>query len=333
MNIRKIKLPEDFDVLSEMMLNTFQYPENPDWSIQEDEKEEFTRMIKSFKKTWPLINLLGLFSKGIKNLIVGSIAEENGIPMGVIIYQQKGTTNNWYISTVGVLPEYRRRGIARKLVETGIEHMRELGAKIISLDVISGNLPAYSLYKDVGFSHFSGLVEMHLNPDFINHVNELPKEVEMIDLALFDWQPRYDLFDLITPDEVKKYEPIEVGRFKQPAVMRIILPIILFAQGINKIYQLVQVNGEIVGRLSIDIKKKPGGKHNISLYLDEDHADLGVKLIEYGLEKINETGIEKKVSTGVSQWQPHVIETFKRTGFEIKVEGHRLGLLVKNEEK
>ena len=328
MKIRSIKLPEDFDILSEMILNSFQYPENPDWDIEEDEKKEFARTVKSFKKMWPLFNILGIFSKTVKNLLVGSIAEENNVPAGVIMYQQNGKTDKWEISTVGVLPKFRRRGIARKLVETGIEHIKELGGKIICLDVISGNLPAYTLYKEVGFEHYSGISEMQFNNERNTDVVELPEGVELIKTDQFDWQPRYDLFEKITPEDVKKYEPIEVGRFKQPIVMRIIVPIITFAQGIDRIYQLVSVNGEIVGRISINIKKKPGGKHFLSLYLNEKYAELCDVLSKYSINQINQLGELRGITSIASRWQPHVNEALIENGFEIKVEGHRLGLIL-----
>ena len=64
----------------------------------------------------------------------------------------------------------------------------------------------------------------------------------------------------------------------------------------------------------------------MTFYLDKDHASLGEVLINYGLAKISVSKIEKTVSVGMEQWQPHLVESLKKAGFEISVEGHRLGL-------
>jgi len=50
MRIRRIQLPEDLDEMGEMIFETFQYPENPKWSVQEDEQEHFVQAIQTYKR-------------------------------------------------------------------------------------------------------------------------------------------------------------------------------------------------------------------------------------------------------------------------------------------
>jgi len=285
MQIREIKLPEDFDLMQEIITKSFHYPENPDWNIEEDELEGFVDTINSLKKIWPIMNFVGLFSKTIKHLLMGYIAEVDGNPAGLFMCQRRGSTDKWYIATVGVLPEFRRKGIARKLVESGVALIKELDGEIALLDVISGNLPAYSLYVDVGFEHYT-----------------------------------------ITPDKIKEYEPVEVGRFKQPAIMRIVLPLLNFAQGNKNIDQVIMYDGKIMGRMFMGLRKKSGGRHNLMLHLDKEYPKLAEFCVAYMLGKISERDDGKVLVTSVEQWQPHVAEAFTKFGFEEKVEGHRLGL-------
>jgi ribosomal protein S18 acetylase RimI-like enzyme len=326
MNIREIKLPRDFDLILDMLLKSFQYPENPDWSIQAEEKTEIVDSIKSLKKIWFIMKFIGIFSYSVKNLMIGLVAEENGIPMGLILNQKMGSTDTWFISTVGVLPEFRRRGIARKLVEDGIEQIKERGGKIIILGVISGNLPAYSLYKDVGFVHFSGEMEMHLNLEDTCDEIKFPEGVELMELEQFEWQPRFEIMNFVTPDEIQQYEPIEVGRYKQSALMRLVIRVITLIQGNKIIEKIVEVDKKAVGRIRIQIRKKVGGKHDLRIYLHKDYAELSDELTKYGLAMIKEFGIDKKVGTEVRQWLLHVIEAFENNGFQTVIEYHRLGL-------
>ncbi len=56
------------------------------------------------------------------------------------------------ITNVMVLPEYRRRGIGRMIMEELLECGRDLGADDFTLEVREGNLGAIRLYESLGFS-------------------------------------------------------------------------------------------------------------------------------------------------------------------------------------
>jgi ribosomal protein S18 acetylase RimI-like enzyme len=57
------------------------------------------------------------------------------------------------VMTLGmaVLPEARRRGGGRTLLEAAIEHARASGSHKLSLEVWTDNAPAISLYASAGF--------------------------------------------------------------------------------------------------------------------------------------------------------------------------------------
>ena len=52
---------------------------------------------------------------------------------------------------LAVHPEYRRRGIARQLVQTLICWLKEQGSHILILEVRASNAPAIELYTQLGF--------------------------------------------------------------------------------------------------------------------------------------------------------------------------------------
>ncbi len=66
---------------------------------------------------------------------------------GVIVVAGEGEITN-----VAVLPEYRRRGIARCLVGTIEETARSLSAELLHLEVRESNEAARSLYESLGFA-------------------------------------------------------------------------------------------------------------------------------------------------------------------------------------
>src|SRR5690606_24580420 len=122
---------------------------------------------------------------------------------------RQGTSDRWYIANVAVLPEYRRRGIARRLVEACMDLARERGARTILLDVVAGNAPAVSLYERLGFEHFSGQAYLTLGGETVLRPAALPQGARLEVGSIFDWRPRYVLAQRITPPHVRRYEPVE----------------------------------------------------------------------------------------------------------------------------
>ena len=49
--------------------------------------------------------------------------------VGTSVAMRRGSTDAWIIGNVGVLPEYRRRGIARKIVKAIINLIDERGGR------------------------------------------------------------------------------------------------------------------------------------------------------------------------------------------------------------
>jgi ribosomal protein S18 acetylase RimI-like enzyme len=56
-----------------------------------------------------------------------------------------------WIGGMGVLPAFRRRGIARRIMLHLLEQARQLGLSTLQLEVITQNMAAYPLYSSLGF--------------------------------------------------------------------------------------------------------------------------------------------------------------------------------------
>lgn len=61
------------------------------------------------------------------------------------------------IHALGTHPEVQRQGLATKMVREAIRIAREMGCKVIRLDVLSTNLSAHRLYSKIGFVPVSTL--------------------------------------------------------------------------------------------------------------------------------------------------------------------------------
>ncbi len=55
------------------------------------------------------------------------------------------------IGMIGVVPDYRGKGVSRHILHAGMKHLRSIGLAEIGLEVDGNNDPAVGLYKSVGF--------------------------------------------------------------------------------------------------------------------------------------------------------------------------------------
>ena len=329
MPIRDLQLPTDLLPLGDLLFGTFHYPENPEWSVKDDEQEQIAETIKNLARIWPVIRFGQLLSPTLKNLMCGCVWEEDGKMVGCTMVQPRGTTSVWIVGTVGVLPEYRRQGIARKLVERGLEIIRQEGGEKAWLDVIDGNLPAYKLYESLGFEAYSGHIDFHIQPEQVPAHPKLPVGYTELPLKRFDWQPRHEMEKRISPPNLLKYEPVEEGRFRQSGMMRLIAPLIIWAQGTrDEAFQILDTQGKIVARMGYSIPKKGNGVNSIFLRLDPQHPELASYMIGAMLHQIVTLNPGKRVELSIPLWMQPVIEAAQEAGFEKRVVYHRMGVVL-----
>jgi ribosomal protein S18 acetylase RimI-like enzyme len=328
MTLRLIKLPADFTPLTELVTASFQYPENDSWSLQTDEKEQLVDGMNNLRRIWPLIRLIQTLSPTLRDLIRGYVWEEDGRMAGTSIVQRRGSTDTWIIGTVGVLPAYRRRGIARKLVQAALDLIRSHGGKKVMLGVIDGNLPAYALYQKLGFEKYSGSIEFQVTPETTPPAPTLPEGYNQSPLDRFDWQPRYQLEERIAPPGLQRYEPVEVGRFRQPVMMRLMLPLILLAQGIREKEIIIRnlAEGQVVSRAGYAIPTRGKGPINLRARLDPDHAGLAPYIVAYLLHEGLTACPGHRVELSVPQWMEALVAAAKAAGFERRLEYCHMGL-------
>ncbi len=328
MTLRELKLPGDLLPLGNMLVQTFQYPENPEWSIQADEEENISRTIRSLKRVWPLIRIGQLVSKPMRDVLRGYLWEENGQIGAVVIAHRHGSTNTWGIGTVGVLPEFRRRGLARKLLTKTLDLIREKGGKHIVLSVIDRNVPAYSLYKSLGFEHYNSQIEYNLTPPFEGSAAHRPAGYFESKLDRFDWQQRYALAGRITPKSIRQYEPVEPGRYKPPALDRLIDPMMDKLQKRKEHRRVFRIADTIVGHFGYQTLLGSKGTSSIWAQLDPEHADLAPYMLGQALHSVAQLSPTLRVQFSAASWMPALGAAAEELGFTKRLEYHTLGLLL-----
>lgn len=332
MSIRAFQVPSDLSALLDVIPKAFQYPENEAWSIHDDEVENLIDSMSSVKKMWPLIRILQVFVPTMRDVLRGFVWEEDGQVVGLVNVLRRGSTDQWTIGNVAVLPEYRRRGIARKLVEACIDFAKERGAKTINLDVVAGNVPAYELYKKLGFEQYSGSKELFLEKD--QNVEQgiegfrLPDGYRIEPLKITDWKPRFEIAKRITPQAVQQYEPVEEKRYQIPFLMRPLIPLFMRLGGVQTTPHKIYYQDKLIGIGALRTRRSEGGMNGLTLHLDGDHAKVVGQLVQKFIFDIQTKSPERRIEFSVPHWQGCLSEAAEGIGFENNFEFHTMGMVV-----
>jgi ribosomal protein S18 acetylase RimI-like enzyme len=109
----------------------------------------------------PFLREFGIFlwtlsyAPGFPDLTTGFVWVEEGRIVGnVTLSPYESRLDRYMITNVAVKPSYRRRGVARALMQESINHLRTLKVKTALLNVRPTNPGAVKLYKDLGFVEF-----------------------------------------------------------------------------------------------------------------------------------------------------------------------------------
>lgn len=327
MTIRALTLPKDLVPLEDMLVRTFQYPDNPEWGIQADEEEDISREIKTLRRLWPVIRVMQWMIPSLRDLMRGFVWEEEGQIGAVVMVQRRGKTNTWGVGIVGVLPEFRRRGLARKLLTRALADLRQRGAQYINLGVISKNVPAYGLYKSLGFEHYSSVLDLDLHPEQVPEARACPQGYDEASLSALDWKPRYELEKRITPEEISRYEPIEIGGYRTPLVLRCLNPVMNRLKKTEEERFAYRHQGVIVGLLRHSTSKTGKGTSTIRIQLDPAHPELAPFMLAKGMRAVMAVNPTLRIQCGTPAWMTPLVEAAHEFGFTERVCYHELALL------
>ncbi|HEY62945.1 MAG TPA: GNAT family N-acetyltransferase [Caldilineae bacterium] len=87
----------------------------------------------------------------------------HGRPIGVGLLGIRG--NRAWIGGLAVAPEWRRRGVGRAILNSLIQAAREREATSVTLEVLTENEPAISLYRSTGFHIHRELLSWERGPE------------------------------------------------------------------------------------------------------------------------------------------------------------------------
>ena len=108
-----------------------------------------------FANPWSRADLEAQLTLDTSHFVVATVDEKVVGYTGLQVFSGEG-----YVTNVAVLPEYRRQGIAKMLIEKQLQNEMSF----ITLEVRESNLPAIKLYESFGFENVGIRPKFYSNP-------------------------------------------------------------------------------------------------------------------------------------------------------------------------
>ena len=327
MNIRPIALPNDFDIMEALILEGFDYPDHPEWSIQADEKEGRIDRLRGIKRLWPLMRILRFFSPILRDTMRGFIAEEDGKPIGLANYARWNKQPEWFLFNGAVLPPYRRRGIARQMLAASINDLRKRNARVLFLNIIEKNIPSLELCQSLGFEIYTASVAMDLEAGATVAEPTLPPNWTIQPRSRFDWRTQFELAKRITPEHVARYQPPTEARYRMPIVRPLLGPLFdKWGGNDSRRFTLRAPNGEVAGVSGCWFRVNPGGVNEAGMDVDPAHPEAASFLLAHAIATIQRLSPGRRIEFEFECWQPALIEAAESLGCKKRFTVNQLGM-------
>jgi len=324
--IRPFRIPDDLDIMLRLIEGGFQYPENPSWSIQDDEKEGMLDSIKTIRRIWPLARILKIFAPFLQDIMHGFIYEEDDKPVGLINFGRQRNTPEWYIGNVTVLPDYRRRGIAKKLIEASLAELRAQKAQLVWLEVIADNVPAYHLYETMGFEAYSSSSDYDIQPNSSSPPPPLNNDLSLRYLRHNQWEERMEFTKRITPEKIQHYEPIKKEHFRTPVVIHLLIPLIQALSGAKTEQCAIYKDDTIVAIGRYSYRTKAGGVNNANLQIDPAHSEVASAMLSHIISMVHSKSPDRRLELRLKNWQSSSLQAAEDSGCTKRFTFHKMAV-------
>ena len=146
----------------------------------------------------------------------GFVWEENDRIIGnlSLIPIQKEGRRVHLIANVAVHPEFRRRGIARKLTQCALSHLDRQSASEVWLQVRDDNQPAVDLYRSLGFKEQATRTTWRIRPaELRTQGSQKENALKMRRRGREDWSIQRDWLQETYPQSIRWNLPVNFRRF------------------------------------------------------------------------------------------------------------------------
>ncbi len=283
--IRRVDLPHDLRAIADLIEVCFspQLDAGGRATIQE---------MRALSRMGPLLRVLALGDRMLRGIGMGFVWEADGRIVGnVTLFPADFPASPGrpiVVANVAVAPDYRRRGIARRLMEAGLDAIRAGGGTAAILQVDADNDSARALYRELGFRtervwntwYHSG--QDSLPARLLNGPRVTPRPAGL-------WQAEYALAARVFPAAqggLGWQRPLHRREF-QRGLPRQALD---FLAGTATEHWIVREEQAIRGALHLHTRFGSGAVQLTLIVPPEEHERLAEPLLAFGLRRASTAG-------------------------------------------
>ncbi len=216
----------------------------------------------------PIMGMLEWLGLDAPEQTLGYVWDESGRIVGNATL---GLTNSqagiWLLSNVAVHPGYRRRGIARALVEMAIQAARKYGGQYLMLQVHGDNLGARQLYERTGFRSLEQVREFIGSP--IKFFHRTASDYVVASPTRAQWAAAQAMVAAHLPDKLKTYRHSLAGTFQVAYQRHWMAKLIELSKGSYHVNWCVLRSESVCGAMILQAQFS-WGTHRVSLFIAPD---------------------------------------------------------------
>lgn len=304
--IRPFDISRDLRAVAELISISFA-------SELDDRGSAALREMRAMSHFGGLLGMLNRSTGEFNDMLNGFVWVEQGHVVGNITVQRADKyATRWQIANVAVSPNFRGRGISRRLMETAIDHATRAGGLWAVLQVYLSNSVARKLYQSMGFDDVGGTVEMRAPRAPV--VREKPEHALMRRFSIADWQPLYELVSHQLGAQAQWWRAIRRADFQATFEDRLgewFWRIV----GRGKIYRRsIQNSSRFEAALLLDARRWRG-EHTMQLWARPEHYGVYDRLlIDWALWQLQDYP-RWPIRIGVNVSHHSAIDYLERCGF------------------
>jgi ribosomal protein S18 acetylase RimI-like enzyme len=246
-----------------------------------------------------------------KEFVKFLVAEVDQRLVGTAMVNNRGKVG--YISTVMVHPNYRRQGVARKLMKNALDYIQKKKMKKAVLHVVSKNVSAKNLYTELGFRKFEKTAHLVGSIDCFSQA----ENVEGARIRNFEKNDTDAVYALMKSSEDPKN--LEIFDFKKEDLKTPFVQRMFHFSTESKIVALHDESVIGYAQAICTTPNEAGRIRNIQVCPEMRSMGIEEMLINAAVNEIRKVGT-KKVTATASLKRPELIAAMKRMGFKKHLE-------------
>jgi GNAT superfamily N-acetyltransferase len=206
------------------------------------------REMRTMSRAGPFLWLMSLLPIGNPSWQYGFVYVCSGQIVGNIGVQPiNSAMDTWLIANVAVHPDYRRQGIARKLVRAALDSVESKSAVRVVLQVDIDNTDAVNLYTQIGFETLAIRTVWRRKGKYLTEQPFFQAPMKIRQALRDDWPLEYSLLNRYSPEGLTWTAPLQIEHLR-PSIFR---DIGHFMTGNQEERWLILRFGEVVGWIYI----------------------------------------------------------------------------------